>query len=167
MTRIAVIAAVLALVAGCASTGRDLKPGETRAQVEAAMGKPTEVVAAASGDSILFYSKLPGGRAMYAATIGPDGKLRTDVEQRLVRQNIRDTKPGMTAKEVRERLGPPYKTERRKLPDLDGAERDIWTYPWRDVDEVRLLTLQFDTSGVLKEKNDAHDDAADVYRHLN
>ena len=92
------------------------------------------------------------------ATIGPDGKLRSEVQQTLTRRNIAGIKAGMQAKEVRELLGPPGKSGRKTVSiAFEPAERDIWEYLWTDVSEMRKLFLQFSTDGILREKNDGLD----------
>jgi hypothetical protein len=90
--------------------------------------------------------------------IGPDGKLRSEVQQTLTRRNIAGIKAGMQAKEVRELLGPPGKSGRKSVSiAFEAAERDIWEYLWTDVSEMRKLFLQFSTDGTLREKIDSLD----------
>jgi len=168
MIRHFVVLLAVALLAGCASTGAKLEPGATRAEVEKTMGKPTETLARANGDTLLFFSRMPDGRAIYAATIGPDGKLRSEVEQRLTRKNIASIKVGADAKDVRELLGPPNKSGRKTISvAYEPAERDIWEYPWADGQELRMLYLQFSTDGKLREKQDGLDMVGDKYKSLN
>jgi len=146
------------LLAGCASTGSKLEPGAPRAEVEKSMGKTTETLVRTNGDTLLFFSRQPDGRAIFVATIGPDGKLRGEVQQTLTRRNIAAIKAGMQAKEVRELLGPPGKSGRKTVSiAFEPAERDIWEYLWTDVSEMRKLFLQFSTDGILREKNDGLD----------
>ena len=148
----------IALLAGCASSGAKLAPGATRAEVEKEMGKPTETLKRANGDTLVYFSRQPDGRVIFVATIGPDGKLRTEVQQTLTRRNIAGIKAGMQAKEVRELLGPPGKSGRQSVSiAFEPAERDIWEYLWTDVSEMRKLFLQFSTDGTLREKIDSLD----------
>ena len=168
MIRKLVAICAIGLAAGCGSMGpAKLDPGTTRAEVEKAMGKPAETLVRANGDTLLYFSRLPDGRAMYVATIGPDGKLRGEVEQRLNRKNIAGIKVGADAKEMRELLGPPYKAGRQKVSvGFESVERDVWEYPWKDGQELRLLWLQF-ADGKLKEKVDSRDAVADKTMQLN
>jgi len=158
----------IALAAGCGAMGPSkLDPGATRAEVEKAMGKLTETMVRANGDTLLFFSRLPDGRAIYAATIGPDGKLRGELNQTLTRRNIAGIKVGTDAKEIRELLGPPYKSGRKNVPvGYESVPRDVWEYPWADGQELRLLWLQF-TDGKLREKVEGHDMDADKSKTLN
>jgi hypothetical protein len=149
------LASILALgLSACASyDGRGLVPGQsTAADVETLMGAPTERIAQANGDTLLFYSRLPFGRRMYAATIGSDGRLR-GMDQRLTYQSIAKLVPNTSsAKEVRELLGPPYRAVRMNL-----QERDVWEYPWQNYDDRRILWVQFSYDGVVREVIELHD----------
>lgn len=158
MIRHLAVVLTIALLAGCASTGSKLEPGAARAEVEKTMGKVTESLTRANGDTLLFFSRQPDGRAIYKAAIGPDGKLRSEVEQTLTRRNIAGIKAGMQAKEIRELLGPPGKAGRQTVSiAFEPAERDVWEYLWTDVTEMRKLFLQFSTDGMLREKIDGLD----------
>jgi hypothetical protein len=158
MIRHFAVVLTIALLAGCASSGSKLQPGATRAEVEKEMGKVTETLVRANGDTLLYFSRQPDGRAIFVATIGPDGKLRSEVQQTLTRRSIAPIKAGMQAKEVRELLGPPGKSGRKTVSiGFEPAERDVWEYLWTDVSEMRKLFLQFSTDGILREKNDSLD----------
>lgn len=149
--------AALALAAGCASfDGRTLVPGKsTRAEVEATMGKPAEVLPGANGDTRLYFSRLPMGREIYMVTVGSDGVMRSN-DRTLTRRNINRLKPGMQAKEVRELLGPPY-----RIVHMSLIERDVWEYQWRIVEDRRILWAQFSQDGELQEILDYHDFQSD------
>jgi len=157
MSKIASILAGLALLAGCASFGgSSLVPGKsTRAEVEGTMGRPAEALTRANGDTLLYYSRLPFGRAMYVATVGSDGVLR-GIEQRLTRQNIAKVAAGAQAKEVRELLGPPFRAVR-----MERMQRDVWEYPWREVEDRRILWVQFSNDGQVREVIEMHDYESD------
>ena len=157
MSKIAGILAGLALLAGCASySGSSLVPGKsTRADVEATMGRPAEVLQRPNGDTLLYYSRLPFGREMYVATVGSDGVLR-GIEQRLTRQNIAKVAAGAQAKEVRELLGPPFRSVH-----MSRMQRDVWEYPWREVSDLRILWVQFAADGQVREVIEMHDYESD------
>jgi outer membrane protein assembly factor BamE (lipoprotein component of BamABCDE complex) len=157
MMRIAMALCGAALLAGCASfDGRTLAPGKsTRAEVEATMGRPAEVLARPNGDTRLYFSRLPYGREIYVATVGSDGVLRA-IDRTLTRKNIASLKEGMKAAEVRELLGPPYRSVYMKLID-----RDVWEYPWRIVEDRRILWVQFSRDGIVQEVIEMHDFESD------
>jgi outer membrane protein assembly factor BamE (lipoprotein component of BamABCDE complex) len=147
----------LALLAGCASfSGSNLLPGKsTRADVEATMGRPADVLSRPNGDTLLYYSRLPYGREMYVATVGSDGVLR-GIEQRLTRQNIAKVASGAQAKEVRELLGPPFRSVH-----MSRMQRDVWEYPWREIADLRILWVQFSSDGQVREVIEMHDYESD------
>jgi len=158
MVRTAITLAALALMAGCASfDGRNLVPGKsTRAEVEATMGRPAEVLTRPTGDARLYFSRLPFGREIYVATVGGDGVLRS-LDRTLTRKNIASLKEGMRAQQVRELLGPPYRNVYMKLID-----RDVWEYPWRIVEDRRILWVQFSRDGIVQEIIEMHDFESDA-----
>jgi hypothetical protein len=140
------------IAAGCASyDGHTLKPGASEADVTRTMGKPDDSVTRANGDKVLFYSRQPDGRAIYAAVIGADGSLR-QIGQTLVPENIRKVATGASREQVREVLGPPYRTTRYLLsPD------DIWEYRWQFGEDRRVLWVAFSNDGRAKDVTEMHD----------
>jgi len=157
-----VLVAVLATlaVAGCVSfDGRGLVPGSTTvAQVEAAMGVPDARIARPDGSSVLYYSRNPLGRHSYAATVGPDGVLRS-IEQRLTRANMDKLVPGsMTKQDVLALFGPPYPSNVATSP-FSGLE--TWEYKWLEIEDKRILWVGFSPDGVLREFSNVHDFGSD------
>lgn len=137
-------------LAGCASfnDGGSLLPGRSSAaEVEAVMGKPAEVQELAGGQQLWFYPRGRYLRQTHAARLGPD-RVLMGVEPRLTKAYIGDIAPGMTAKEVRSRLGPPETITHMRL-----SQRDVWEYFVSQVfmyDEERLW-IQFSGDGVVRE----------------
>ena len=146
------------LLAGCASyDGRGLVPGKsTEAEVVGLMGQPAQTLQRPGGVRLLYFSRLPFGRDIYKATIGPDGVLRS-LEQTLTRPNIsRIAVNSTTADQVRELLGPPYRITREPFKPWNTGE-----YPWRLVDEKRILWVSFSDDGVVRDVIEMHDYEAD------
>lgn len=153
MTRMSGLLAALLLM-GCASfDGRTLVPGSASSQdVTALMGVPALELKRPNGDTWLYFTRYPFGRATYVATVGPDNLLR-GIEQRLNYWNIYAVKAGMRADEVRELLGPP-----REVMRLPRQRRDVWEYPWRHAArELRILWVQFSDDGIARELIEMHD----------
>jgi hypothetical protein len=148
---IAACAAVL--MAGCASyDGRGLT---TLSQVESTMGRPAMRVSASDGSSVLYYPRAPLGRHTYAVTVGPDGAVR-GIEDRLTLANIGKLRIGSsTKKDVQELLGPAYPHSMSVLA-LNG--REVWEYLWLDMQEKRVLWVQFSADGILREVYNSRDD---------
>ena len=141
-----------ALLCGCAGVGvdidiRQLTPGQsTSRDVVTALGAPAETQKVASGETILWYPRLPYGRASYAVRMAPDDHL-VAVEQRLTEQNISHIVRGQTGmKEVRELLGPPWRPERY-------LEREAWTYPmWVEGSpNPKWFVVQMSRDGIVRE----------------
>ncbi len=153
-------ASLAVLVAACASIESAVVPGRSSAaDVEAAMGKPTERVARPDGGADLYYSRLPYGRSVHVVTLGPDGIVKS-VEQRLVRENIGKIVPGTwTTKEVRGLFGPPGATGR-----LARQQRTWWEYRFFHDIERRVLWVQFSDDGVVREVLDMIDPEDEKYR---
>jgi hypothetical protein len=152
-----IFAALLGL-AGCASfDGRDLVPGtSTEAQAVAEMGKPALDLVRPDGGKTLYFSRLPVGRAIYKASFGPDGVLR-GIEPTLTRANIDRIQVDKTTKdEARVLLGPPYRVTREPLKPMD-----TWEYPWRNVEDRRILWISFSDDGVARDEIERHDYESD------
>ena len=144
----------VALLSGCVSRdGRGLEAGKARqADVEAAMGAPAESVKRPDGSTLLYYPRLPFGRASFVATIGPDGVLR-GIEQRLAYEYIKRIAPNTTTgKDLRELLGPPYRVVR-----MERQQRDVWEYPWQLGEDRRILWVQLSYDGTVREVIEMHD----------
>lgn len=142
------LAIVLLLLAGCAGfDGRGLQPGvSTAVDVEALMGTPAERRKGVDGEMVLWYPRLPYGRASYAARIAPDGKLIA-VEQRLTEQNLEFLQKGKTtAESVHDLFGPP-----NKINQFPRMQREIWTYQMPATTEWKMLFVQFSPDRVLRE----------------
>jgi hypothetical protein len=148
--RLVLVLAFAVLVAGCASEGRGLVPGQsTAADVEARMGRAAEKRPAPGGETVYYYPRLPWGYATYAARIAPDGRL-VAIEQRLTEANTELLKVGATrAEQVRDLLGPPFEPMHQRL-----SGKDLWTYPMRiaGYPTPRWFLVQISPEGVLTEK---------------
>ena len=138
--------AVLVSAAGCASHG-DLTPAQsTAADVEAALGAPTER-RQLGAESWLYYPKQPFGRKVLVARIAPDGKLIA-LEQRLSEEYIAKLIPNRSSREdVLALFGQPY--ERLNVPRM---ERDMWTWYMRQYGILKAtLNVQMSPDGVVRE----------------
>jgi hypothetical protein len=142
------------LLSGCASLGgSDLVPGKsTAADAEARMGRPDQRLTLANGDSALYFSRLPYGRAMHVVTVGTDGAVKT-VEQRMQYATFaRVVANTSMKKEVSELLGPPGRQGR-----LDRQRRDWWEYRYFLAPDHRVVWIQFSDDGVVREMIDTLD----------
>ena len=143
-----------ALLAGCATfNGSELVPGKsTAADAETLMGQPSQRLKLANGDSALYFSRLPYGRAMYVVTAGPDGVMKS-IEQRMEYANFaKVVANSWTKKEVSELLGPPGSQGR-----FDRQQREWWEYRYRQQPDYRVVWVQFSDDGVVREVYDTLD----------
>ena len=146
------------LVAGCASfSGAGLVPGQaTEADVVAKMGPPAQTLRKPDGSQALYFSRLPEGRQIFMASIGPDGVLQK-IEPTLDYAHIHRIKVGAsTAQDVREILGPPDNTMKPLFKDVE-----VWEYPWQLVEDHRLLWVTVSPDGIVREVTDIHDHGYD------
>ena len=141
------LAAAAVIAAGCATSG-NLQPAQsTRAEVEAALGRPAEVRARNDGETWLYYPNQPYGRKVLVARVAPDGKLIA-VEQRLSEEYIAKLIPNQSSQEdVLALFGRPY--ERLNVPRM---ERDMWTWYMRQYGTLKAtLNVQMSPDGVVRE----------------
>jgi hypothetical protein len=93
-------------------------------------------------ETVRFYSRLPSGRAMYAARFGADGKLIA-IEQRLTRENAELLVPKKSTKEdVRDIFGPPF-----RVNDYPRLKREVWLYPMAEGAVRFTLNVDFSADG--------------------
>jgi hypothetical protein len=154
---LAAFASALLLVACASYDGRGLVPGKsTEAEVVGLMGQPAQTLKGPGGGKLLYFSRLPLGRDIYKATIGADGVLRS-LEQTLTRPNIsKIAVNSTTTDQVSELLGPPYRITREPFKPWN-----VWEYPWRLVDERRILWVSFSDDGVVRDVIEMHDFESD------
>ncbi|MSQ62867.1 MAG: hypothetical protein EXR33_03360 [Betaproteobacteria bacterium] len=128
-------------------------PGKsTAAEAEARLGEPAQRLKLANGDSALYFSRLPYGRAMYVVTLGSDGVMKS-IEQRMQQATFaKVVANSWTKKEVNELLGPPGNQGR-----LDRQKRDWWEYRYAGIGP-RIVFAQFSDDGVVREMVDVADE---------
>jgi hypothetical protein len=139
--------AALFLLAGCAGyDGRSLVPGQsTGAEVEKLMGPSQDKRVGPSGETVLWFPRLPAGRVSYAARIGTDNRLIA-IEQRLTREYLDQLKPGVSREsDVRDVLGPPYRVD-----PFPRMQRDAWTWQAQGI-QPQLIVVQFSKDNILRE----------------
>ena len=146
--------ALTTLLAGCATfNGAALVPGRSAAaEAEALMGPPAQRLKLANGDSALYFSRLPYGRAMYVVTLGADGVMKS-LEQRMAQATFAKVVANTwTKQEVSELLGPPGRQGR-----FGRQQRDWWEYRYLQAPDYRVVWVQFSDDGVVREMLDMLD----------
>ena len=146
--------AIALFLSGCASySGYDLVPGKsTQAEAETMMGAADQRLKLANGDSALYFSRLPIGRAMYVLTFSPDGVMKTREQRMQYAYFAKVVANSWGKKEVAELLGPPGRAGR-----FDRQKRDWWEYRYRQDMDYRVVWVQFSDEGVVREVYDMLD----------
>lgn len=123
LIRLSIAAALLALVAGCASYAPSgVRNGQSADEVTRAMGQPTGRHALAGGGQRLEYARGPMGKHTYMVDLDAGGRV-TGWDQVLNETNFNKLPTGLTRDEVVMRLGRP--SERFYI---GWQELDVWAY---------------------------------------
>ena len=145
---------VLALVlAGCAALSPSIPPGASKADVEAALGKPVDVVNAPGGEVVWQYPRGPVGQTTYMVAFGADGRAK-GLTQALTWENFANIRPGMTRDEVRLALGRPGGTVTYR-----NLGEEVWSYRYQiPVSTNRIFNVHFDAAtGRVRSTSDQED----------
>lgn len=133
------------LLAGCAGWGTPPAPGETRAAVEARLGRPTAVYQDGAVTE-LEYATGPAGQTTHMARFGADGRL-VSYEQVLTGEKFATIRPGKATREsVLLALGRPM--QRRRYASVDG---DVWAYRYKEQQVWdSVMDVEFNRAGVVQ-----------------
>ena len=82
---------VLALFLGACATP-SIPPGASKAEVEAALGKPIDVMTAPGGEVVWQYPRGPMGQFTYMVAFGADGRAK-GLTQALTWENFAASAP--------------------------------------------------------------------------
>ena len=95
----------------------------TEADVRRQFGEPERIWPGPAGSRIFEYNRQPSGQRNYMIGIGPDGMMAS-LRQVLTAENFARIVPGLTADEVRQRLGRPARV-------TPYALKNEITWDWR------------------------------------
>ncbi|MBN8488434.1 MAG: hypothetical protein J0M20_12020 [Burkholderiales bacterium] len=113
--------ALVLLLAGCATASR-WTPGEPLGAVRARLGEPSMEFPGENGQRVLEYATGPFGKHTYQLRFAADGRLLSG-EQVLTEAHFATITAGMTAEELRRRIGPPAQRFRVARPP-----QTVWAY---------------------------------------
>lgn len=131
---------LLLLLAGCASLGAPVQPGQSEAEVLRALGAPTGRYAMPDGTTRLEFATGPFGRVTWMVDVDAGGRaLRA--EQVLGERHFATLAPGMSADEVLRRIGRAGEVQR---VGWQGHVVWSWRYPTNDCLWFRMT---FDAAG--------------------
>jgi outer membrane protein assembly factor BamE (lipoprotein component of BamABCDE complex) len=145
---------VLALVlAGCAALSPSISPGASKADVEAALGRPVDVVNAPGGEVVWQYPRGPVGQTTYMVAFGADGRAK-GLTQALTWESFAGIRPGTTRDEVRLALGRPGETVTYR-----NLGEEVWSYRYQiPVSTNRIFNVHFDAAtGRVRSTSDQED----------
>ncbi len=143
--RIALLAALAALLAACASPSR-IAPGTPAAEVLRTLGAPTGRYPMPDGGERLQYSMQPAGQSVYNVDLDAQGQvLRVEqvLDEAWFGQRIR---PGVwTQAEVLREYGRPA-----RITGVHNFVGDVWVWRYLDGPTWRLLFIDIDRAGVVR-----------------
>lgn len=141
------------LLAGCAALSPSIPSGASKADVEAALGKPVDVVNAPGGDVVWQYPRGPVGQTTYMVAFGADGRAK-GLTQALTWENFARVRPGMTRDEIRLTFGRPYTTVFYR-----NLGEEVWSYRYQiPVNANRIFNVHFDAAtGRVRSTSDQDD----------
>jgi hypothetical protein len=152
-----VAAAALLLLAGCATGSYgpgNLAPGATLADAIARMGQPTGRHALDGGGQRLEFARGPMGAHTFMLDFGSDGKLNR-IEQVLTEANFMQLQVGMSADEVRKRIGRPG-----RVTFLSRQQHELWWYRF-DTPFCIIFQVSIDRDGKVAEFGNNSDPRCD------
>lgn len=142
MRAIKIVSSLVAmlLVAGCAT----VQPGMSREEVMAHLGKPSRVLALASGTR-LQYSTEPAGQSVVMVDLDAAGKV-VAVRQMMTFAELSKIEPGKwTREDVERQFGRPASIDR-----VASWSGDIMTYRWRDPVQDMFFWVYLDGRNIVQ-----------------
>ncbi|MBI5279917.1 MAG: hypothetical protein HY854_26035 [Burkholderiales bacterium] len=148
MRRLSLLAATLALLAGCVSTMNawNAEPGMTREQVVARAGPPLRTVPLAGGGQRMQYTMMPMGHYAFMVDLDASGRVVRS-RQVMTPQEFERIEPGKwTRADVEREFGPPA--------DIGGVasfQGSVMTYRWMEANNNRMFYWVYvDPQGVVQ-----------------
>lgn len=140
LTKTAVSALAL-FISGCAALSPSIPSGASKVEVEAALGKPVDVVNAPGGEVVWQYPRGPLGQTTYMVAFGADGRAK-GLRQALTWDNFAGIRQGMTRDEIRLGFGRPASTVTYR-----NLREEVWSYSYQlPVSTNRIFNVHFDTA---------------------
>jgi len=135
------VPALALVLAGCTALTPSIPPGASRAEVEAVLGKPIDVLNAPGGEVVWQYPRGPLGQTTYMVAFAADGRAK-GLTQALTWNNFTRIRPGMTREEVRLALGRPGDTVVYR-----NLGEEVWSYRYQlPVSTNRIFNVHFDVA---------------------
>lgn len=138
--------AISLMLSACASWGGPPpQPGDTRAAVEARLGRPTNIYQLSTGPE-LEYANGPWGQTTFMARFGPDDRLLS-YEQVLDTPAFGRIQVGVsTQQDVLQLLGKPTEKSYLALSKLH-----VWSYRYKESGVWdSMMHVHFDDAGIVR-----------------
>lgn len=149
----ALLAAAVFGLAGCASEPTRIAPGTSAAETLQRLGPPSGRYALPGGGERLQYSRAPAGSEVTNIDVDAAGRVVSVVQ---VLQEIRfdrDIQVGTWREaDVLRTYGRPFEITR--VSSFDGV---IWTWRYRSINAPRLLHIYIDPAGLVQRYHVADD----------
>nr|WP_301334589.1 hypothetical protein [Variovorax dokdonensis] len=145
-------AAVVALLAACASDPARLPTGLTKSQALQQLGAPTASFPLAAGER-LQYSRMPMGREVTNVDLDASGRVVSvtqELDERYFDKTIQVDR--WTRQDVLQTYGPPY-----EVTQVSSFAGNIWSWRYRQINNPRILYIYIDPQGVVRRYHSADD----------
>lgn len=153
--------ALLAALAACDGDRiRALEEGlSTEADVRAQFGEPDRIWPGPEGSRVFEYDRQPAGQRNYMIAIGPDGRMAA-LRQVLTPENFAQIVPGMTAEDVRRRLGKPARTTPYPL-----KQETVWDWRYLEPPTTSMVfSVAFGDDGRVRRTGSTLDPQSEAQR---
>ncbi|MBI3716856.1 MAG: hypothetical protein HY255_12760 [Betaproteobacteria bacterium] len=138
--------AAAALLASCAFD-QGVKSAATAPQLVEASGPPQLKLPLAGGGERWFYTTAPAGTQTWRIDVDASGAV-TAREQVLTDGMFQDIHSGLSADEIRQRIGPPFRKVR-----FERTQTTAWDYFYRDTyGYYAFFSVIFTDDGIVSSK---------------
>ena len=143
---LALAAATLAVLAGCASDPYNVPIGATRAEVLQQVGAPTSVYPLPRGGERLQYSRAPMGFEVNNVDLDANGRVVSviqEMDERYFAETILIDK--WRVEDVVRTYGRPY-----EITQVTSFNGNVWSWRYLQVNNPRFLYIYIDPQGVVR-----------------
>jgi len=155
-----VVAAALAVLAGCASDPYNVPLGATRTEVMQRVGAPTAVYPLPQGGERLQYSRAPMGFEVNNVDLDANGRVVSviqEMDERYFAQTILIDR--WRVEDVVRTYGRPY-----EITQVSSFNGNVWSWRYLQINNPRFLYIYIDPQGVVRRYHTADDYSLDDVR---
>ena len=144
-----VVAAALAVLAGCASDPYNVPLGATRTEVMQRVGAPTAVYPLPQGGERLQYSRAPMGFEVNNVDLDANGRVVSviqEMDERYFAQTILIDR--WRVEDVVRTYGRPY-----EITQVSSFNGNVWSWRYLQINNPRFLYIYIDPQGIVRRYN--------------